>query len=97
MFILADIKSKKYNFLEEIGNFPLIGSIFILLLSVLPSIILIFFDLPKEYETPLFYYISSVWCFILYKIEIYITLFFIPAWVLFLTLGVIMGYANFYT
>jgi hypothetical protein len=95
MLIFADIKSKKYKALEEIGDAPIIGTIFILLFSILPGIILFFFDLPKEYETPLFYYISSIWCFVLDKLEIYIKLFFIPAWILFFVLGVIIGYTNY--
>lgn len=96
MLVFADIKSKKYNTLEEIGDFPIIGTIFILLFSTFPSFILLFFDLPKEYETPIFYYISSLWCFILYRLEIYIKLFFIPAWVLFFILGILIGYSNYY-
>ena len=89
MLIFADLKSKKYKNLEEIGNLPIIGVFFILLFSIFPGIILFFFDLSKELETTLFYSISALWCFILTKTEIHIKLFFLPAWILLIVLSLL--------
>jgi len=96
MLLFAEIKSKKYKNLEELGDVPIIGSFIILLFSILPSIPLIFTELPKEFETPIFYYISSVWCFILNKLGINIKLFFISAWILFFLLGFIISVSNYF-
>lgn len=87
MILFAYLKSKKHKKLENIGETPIIGTFLILLFSIFPSILLSFFNLPKAIETPLFYSIASLWCFILTKYEVYIKLFFLPAWVLLLILA----------
>jgi len=94
--IIAELKSTKYKSLEDIGELPIIGNFFVILFSILPSITLLFIDLPKEYETPYFYYISAAWCYILTRIDIKIKVFFIPAWILFFLLGVGIGASAYF-